>query len=177
MINQEQKKYLSKAKIFSERLSPSNMEINSSLNSLIEIPIKLCVCPKILIVDDEISNRRVLCNYCNRVNIKSEEAINGLEALEKVEKFNINFQCCSNYKLILMDSNMPLMNGEESSLKIRKYIENQMIQFPYIVCVTANAINYKDKLLDPSLKIYDDVFYKPLRFDSFQNILKQYKLL
>ena len=40
-----------------------------------------------------------------------------------------------------MDYNMPLMDGSESSLKIKEYLINKKSsKIPYIICVTANHI-------------------------------------
>ena len=159
----------------SARFGPNKEKSNSSLDRINDIQVSLCHCPKILIVDDEISNRNVISHYCKRLNLHSEEAINGLEALEKVENFFTKFHCCPNYELILMDSNMPVMNGEESSLKIRSFWENHVEKMPKIICVTANAINQRDDISHK--KIYDDLYYKPLRFETFKLILAQQNLL
>jgi len=159
----------------SERLIHKEENSNSLINPIKDIGINICSCPKILIVDDEIGNRKVISNYCNRLNINSEEAINGLEALEKVENFLIKYSCCPNYILILMDSNMPMMNGEESSLKIRSFIKNQGQGMPIIICITANATNYKEDFPN-SLTIYDELYYKPLTFGTFKSIVQHYNL-
>jgi len=150
---------------------------NLSLNLLTANHIKICQCPKILIVDDEVSNRNVLTNYCKRLNLLSEQAVNGLQALEYVEKYSTLHDCCHSYKMILMDSNMPIMNGEESSMKIRTLINNLNEQMPIIICVTANAMNYKDNLKDDFRNVYDDIYFKPIRFDAFKEILHKYQFL
>ena len=42
-----------------------------------------------------------------------------------------------NYKLILMDCNMPVMDGFESSVQIRKFIADKGARQPLIVALTA----------------------------------------
>lgn len=80
----------------------------------------------ILIVEDEDINYQVLCSILTSINLKYERAISGNEA---VDMFLHN-----NYSLILMDVQLPEMNGWEATMKIR---ENDS-QIP-IVAVTAYA--------------------------------------
>ena len=43
------------------------------------------------------------------------------------------------YKLILMDCNMPIMDGYESTKSIRTFLETQKIEQPYIAAVTGHT--------------------------------------
>ena len=55
------------------------------------------------------------------MNVKSvDKAYNGKSALLKVEKNN-NMQCVNHkyYKLVMLDQNMPILNGNETSAIIR----------------------------------------------------------
>ncbi|CDW79459.1 UNKNOWN [Stylonychia lemnae] len=114
---------------------------------------------EILIVDDHIFNIVTLQTILEiQFNLKVHKAMNGLEAVQKVrERINDTngFDKCRehysrNYKLILMDGNMPIMDGLQATQEIR--LLEQMIQIeqesqgPYrpnksqrstIVCVTA----------------------------------------
>ena len=58
-----------------------------------------------------------------------DKAMNGLEALEMVKKnvLEINNGKASSYDLILMDCNMPFMDGYEATEKIREFIYIQGI--------------------------------------------------
>ncbi len=80
----------------------------------------------ILIVEDEDINYQVLCSILTSVNLNFERASTGKEA---VDKFLHN-----NYRLILMDVQLPEMNGWEATMKIR---ENDS-EIP-IIAVTAYA--------------------------------------
>ena len=84
---------------------------------------------KILIVDDEIFNIEALKCILESVfhfdNLSNfcDFALNGFSAYEKVKKnveYNNGLGC--DYHLILMDNNMPIMDGCESSEKIRTYL-------------------------------------------------------
>ena len=68
---------------------------------------------KILIVDDEAKIRSLIHKYAQYENIQAEEASNGFEAIEKVEK--------NNYDLIIMDIMMPYCDGYTATKKIREF--------------------------------------------------------
>ena len=90
--------------------------------------IKINMKKKILIVDDEQYNRMAVGVILDVVGLqnsgdKCDFAINGQDALDQVKKdielYNGTY--CS-YDLILMDCNMPVMDGYEATTKIREYI-------------------------------------------------------
>ena len=60
----------------------------------------------VLIVEDTIGNFLLLKQYLKKTNIKITHKINGLEAVNLFEE-GLSFD------LVLMDSNMPIMDGEE----------------------------------------------------------------
>ena len=71
----------------------------------------VCRCAPILIVDDIDMNRSILKTiFLSKYGLKSDEAINGKEALHAV-KARAYQECCSSYKIIIMDFEMPIMNG------------------------------------------------------------------
>jgi CheY-like chemotaxis protein len=55
----------------------------------------------------------------SKYGLRSDEAINGKEAVELVKERSYQ-ECCSSYKVIIMDFEMPIMNGIEATKKIRK---------------------------------------------------------
>ncbi len=76
--------------------------------------LKSCGCPEILITDDEIFNIMALKQAVKKYNFKIDTAENGMVAVEKVKKYKRCDDCtkeCINYKIILMDLEMPIMNG------------------------------------------------------------------
>ncbi len=97
-----------------KKINDENLEQNKFDNELI------------LIVEDEDINYQVLCSILKSVNLRYERATTGHEA---VSMFLHN-----KYKLILMDVQLPEMNGLEATMKIR---ENNS-EIP-IVAVTAYA--------------------------------------
>jgi len=109
-----------------------------------------CGCKDVLIVDDEPTNRIVLKYYLETTNLTCDEASNGLEALEKVDSRLLN-ECCCKYRLIVMDINMPVMDGTEATEKLIELFQNNPDYKSPIIAVTAANLQTRDdiqKLLD-----------------------------
>ncbi|CAD8122224.1 unnamed protein product [Paramecium sonneborni] len=98
----------------------SEMQIDILLNS--------CNCKIVLIVDDEEFNIEVLSHMVQQLGFNIDSAFNGKQALEKVQTQLLkrcNKLNCVGYNCILMDINMPMMNGWETVQRIRQ-IENEI---------------------------------------------------
>lgn len=83
----------------------------------------------VLIVEDNLLNQKLASFILKKINCHAEIASNGLEALEMIGK--------QNYDLILMDIQMPVMDGLQASMAIRKELR---LDVP-IVALTANTFN------------------------------------
>jgi signal transduction histidine kinase/ActR/RegA family two-component response regulator len=92
---------------------------------------------KILLVDDYEQNRFLILNYLKHTPYQIETAENGLEAFEKVKKNDFN--------LILMDVQMPVMDGYSATRLIRKWEADHNKMKTAIVALTANAME-EDKV-------------------------------
>lgn len=89
--------------------------------------------------------------------IQSDEAINGREAIDLI-KARAYQECCSSYKIIIMDFEMPIMNGIEASRKIKKYQKEGLVDSNmYIVAYTA----YTDEESDCKMAGMDYFLPKP----------------
>lgn len=87
---------------------------------------------RVLVVEDSPDNRKILRYRLRRMgNFVVEEACNGIEALERLEAFTPD--------LIIMDINMPLMNGLEVTRAVRS-VEGPISQIP-ILLLTAQVSN------------------------------------
>lgn len=85
----------------------------------------------ILLVDDNAINQFIVVEMLKEWNIKVDVADNGLEAFEKLKK--------NNYTLILMDTHMPVMNGNDATRKIRKEMGPSKKDIP-IISFSASVI-------------------------------------
>ena len=91
----------------------------------------------ILVVDDDQINLLVASAYLKGLKgVMFQTAFNGQDALEKIVE-------CSNklnqFDLILMDCNMPVLDGFAATKLIQKYFRSQRLKEPLIIACTANA--------------------------------------
>lgn len=79
----------------------------------------------VLVVDDNENNRLILKEILALNNINMDEAQNGFEALSQIEN--------NDYDVVLMDLNMPYMDGLETSKKIRENFSGDKAQVPILL--------------------------------------------
>jgi two-component system, sensor histidine kinase and response regulator len=114
---------------------------------------------KILVVDDDEMNRRMMRLLLTRDGHDVQVAVNGMEALEVVkdQKFDVVF----------MDLQMPIMDGLEASYRIRKW-ENGGAR-TYIVALTASYLPEEGHLLFEAG--IDNYISKPFEVDHIHRLL------
>ena len=123
---------------------------------------------RILIVDDDPVNIMIMEKYLQFFNINYVSAMNGLEAVETIKKEVIeNNDIIS---AILMDCNMPIMDGFKATEKIQELLKkNRKTEIP-IIAVTANATNADmDLCLNSGMKTF---LPKPVRRKDLGETLK-----
>jgi len=107
---------------------------------------------KILLVEDNLINQKITLLTLSPLVNSIDTALNGKEALDKFGT--------TNYDLILMDIQMPVMNGLVASEKIRALESTTNSHVP-IIAITANAmIGDKEKCLSAGI---DDYISKPFQ--------------
>jgi len=115
----------------------------------------------VLGVDDNEINRRVLNAMLKRLGHRMVAASSGQEALDIVRS-GIELD------LILMDCEMPGMDGFETTSAIRKWQYGQAGKFCPIVALTAHALEeHKDRCIEAGM---DSHLSKPLHLDELKNI-------
>ncbi len=98
---------------------------------------------KILVVDDDQFNVTMLQTLLESFKLNSDYAVNGALAVQKV-KDQLSQGCCSGYKLIFMDVNMPVMDGFEATREIKKFLKEKDEKLSMIiVACTAYVFNEK----------------------------------
>ncbi len=119
----------------------------------------------ILVVEDNELNAKFASAILKRLNFNIDFAVDGKIG---VEKFLEN-----NYDIILMDIQMPVMNGLEATAKIRKLEQQLEVEHHVpIIAITAFAFEHdKQNCLDAGM---DDYLTKPYRPKDMIEIIKNY---
>lgn len=117
---------------------------------------------KILLVEDNVVNTMVATKMLNKSNQQVDTASNGQEALERVKE--------ETYDLILMDVQMPVMDGLEATVRIRQ-LDSESAKTP-IVALTAGAMQKdREKALNVGM---NDFLAKPISYDQLAKILSKH---
>lgn len=90
---------------------------------------------RVLVAEDSETNRRVLGLLLRRFKLRIDMVADGAEAVEA--------HCARPYELILMDVNMPVMNGLEAAAMIRQVEAARDVQRVPIIALTANAMTHQ----------------------------------
>ena len=94
---------------------------------------------KILVVEDNSLNREIARILLSEEGFIVEEAVNGQEAVDKLSHAGDN-----EYALILMDIQMPVLDGYETT-KIIRNLSNRVLAHTPIIAMTANAFEEEKK--------------------------------
>ncbi|MDQ7076230.1 MAG: response regulator [Gammaproteobacteria bacterium] len=117
----------------------------------------------VLVVEDNLVNQKILQRMLEKMDVAVDVAVNGLEALLLVQQHR--------YDLILMDCQMPVMDGYEATQKLRKRERAQRRYVP-IIGITANAlVGDREKCLDAGM---DDYLPKPIRPAELRGALQEW---
>ncbi|HSO88885.1 MAG TPA: response regulator [Draconibacterium sp.] len=120
---------------------------------------------KILLVEDNLMNQKVVMFNLKKLNCDITPVSNGKEALENFKN--------NSYDLILMDIMLPEMNGYEITTEIRKFEKLKNIKNPVtIIALTANTYeNDKEKCLNVGMNEY---LSKPFSAQQLIKLIEKY---
>jgi CheY-like chemotaxis protein/HPt (histidine-containing phosphotransfer) domain-containing protein len=110
---------------------------------------------KILLAEDNPVNQMITKKIVEKLGTQVDVAVNGREAVEKVQQ--------SEYDMVLMDVNMPVMNGIEASRQIRSL----GFSMP-IVALTADSDNFTHDLKECGMT---DLVSKPINISKIETII------
>jgi CheY-like chemotaxis protein len=116
---------------------------------------------RILLAEDNIVNQKLALRLLQQMGYRADLASNGIEAVESVER--------QTYDVILMDVQMPEMDGLEASRRITATLPAD--RRPRIVAMTANAMQ-GDREMCMAAGM-DDYIAKPIRVDHLVETLMQ----
>lgn len=117
---------------------------------------------KILLAEDNEVNRRVALLYLKRMDLEADWVENGKEAIERVAE--------TPYDIILMDMQMPLMDGVEATREIRKMTGQE--EYPWIIALTAGAL--QENREQAFAAGFNDYVTKPVHFTLLRDKLHEH---
>ncbi|MFT5661170.1 MAG: PAS domain S-box-containing protein [Sulfurimonas sp.] len=121
----------------------------------------------ILLVEDNIANQLFMKVILKKMNIKFDIAGNGLEAISMFNKAQVN-----QYSIILMDENMPNMNGIVATQNIRNIEKEKSLKHTPIIAVTANALKGdRERFLSVGM---DEYLTKPINKKKLEEALSKF---
>ncbi|MCB1188016.1 PAS domain-containing protein [bacterium] len=117
---------------------------------------------RILLVEDNKVNQKVATKFITRNGYHVEIAENGVEAIDMLID--------GNYDLVLMDCQMPVMDGFEATMRIRE-MGGRKSRIP-IVAMTANAMEGdREQCIAAGM---DDYLSKPIKPDLLEAMIRQF---
>ena len=154
--------------VFKSHLNDYTLTIHSNKSSSIEK--SLVVKKKLLLVEDDPINQLVAKNYLKNIpGLEKDFVENGLQALNIVKD---NFHKDVFYDIILMDCNMPVMDGFQATLELRTLIKRKLIPDVPIIAVTAN-VNPSD--IEKCFRCgMNDCLKKPFTADQLKKMIYKY---
>jgi PAS domain S-box-containing protein len=117
---------------------------------------------RLLLAEDNLVNQHVAMAVLKKLGLRADLAANGREAVEAVQ--------AKDYDLVLMDCQMPEMDGFQATRRIREQ-EGAARRVP-ILAMTANAMQGdRERCLESGM---DDYLPKPVTLDSLKNALRRW---
>ncbi len=119
---------------------------------------------RILVVEDNPVNRKLAIKMLAKLGFEPECSQNGEEALEELQR--------NRYDIILMDCQMPVMDGFDATRAIRKLEAENQIGRHAIIAMTANAMRGdRERCLAVGM---DDYISKPMRLNDLRKALRRW---
>jgi PAS domain S-box-containing protein len=138
-----------------ERSQSGEAELTSSFRLADRLPLR------ILLAEDNVVNQKVAVKTLERLGYRVDVVSNGLEVLAALER--------QRYDVVLMDVQMPEMDGLEASRRVRATLSAE--RQPRIVAMTAGAMpGDRERCLDAGM---DDYLTKPFQPADLQAVLEQ----
>ena len=146
-------------RIASEEEAQAKREINPS--------DKKCLCgTRILLTEDNDLNAEIATELLQEEGCTVDRAKDGVECVDMLEK-----AADGTYQIILMDVQMPVMNGYDAARKIRRLDDPQKANIP-IIAMTANAFS-EDRQMALDVGMNDHVA-KPINMNVLVPTLRKY---
>lgn len=119
--------------------------------------------PKLLIVDDIFVNRMLLSEIASEIGCEYKLANNGKEAIDQLLK--------NPFDMVLMDIEMPVMNGLETTHHIRTKLDKSLSNIPIIALTAHNPNDFFDEFSSAG---FNELLTKPYLISKIQKVIEDY---
>lgn len=118
----------------------------------------------VLVVEDDVTLRWATIQQLTRLGVEADSAANGEEALERLKRWR--------YQLVLMDVEMPNMNGYDATRLIREQERENGLE--PIVIVGFTGLPHRQKCMEAGMS---DYMQKPVMMEQMKAMLKRWQIL
>jgi PAS domain S-box-containing protein len=116
---------------------------------------------RILLAEDNVTNQKVALQFLEKMGYRADIASNGIEVLDALHR--------QHYDAVLMDVQMPDMDGLEAARQIREEWSGD--RCPYVIAMTAYAMKGdREECIEAGM---DDYISKPIRVDELVQALEE----
>ncbi|AHM59646.1 sensor protein [Flammeovirgaceae bacterium 311] len=148
-----------------------NLELPFGREEAADIPIERSVAEgnrtvrgvRLLLAEDNAINVMVVTEYLDEWGVLYDVATDGAQAVEQVEQ--------NTYDLVLMDLQMPVLDGYRASLAIRSLKNKDCSNIPIIAFTASARFDYKDRIVEAGIT---DLLSKPFRPEDLFNVIVRY---
>ncbi len=140
----------------------------------------------VLVVDDDPLIILAVCGMLKKLNCEVYTAANGLAAVhEIIERNSVEKVASTPVQLVLMDANMPVMNGYDAATKIDKLAQEGKITPAHVACLSAQDSQEHIQLCHKAgmdyigtvIEIIHGIVEKPCSLHALSETLKFYRLI
>ncbi|HSD58021.1 MAG TPA: response regulator, partial [Methanotrichaceae archaeon] len=135
--------------------------LTSPSKSLQELPVNLSRALRILIAEDNLVNQKVMLRMLDKLGYRADAVANGFEVLRALQR--------QPYDLVLMDVQMPDMDGIEATRRIRHLWPTGG---PRIIAVTAYALEGdRERCIESGM---DSYIAKPVNLNTLKDAIEKF---
>jgi CheY-like chemotaxis protein len=118
---------------------------------------------RVLVAEDNVVNQRVVVRQLKKLGFSADAVSNGREVLDALQRVP--------YDVVLLDCQMPEVDGYEVANCIRSDRNNTFKSHPYLIALTANALpGDRERCLSAGM---NDYLTKPVQMDSLEGVFQR----
>jgi PAS domain S-box-containing protein len=118
---------------------------------------------KVLVAEDNPVNQKLATRLLDKIGLSAQTAVNGVEVLKALEQ--------GRYDLILMDVQMPEMDGVEATKRIREREERTGEHVPIVALTAHSLVGDRERFLEAGM---DDYLSKPISAAELYQMVRKY---